>query len=295
MKIQTDQAFVASVVLEPFSGTREDFERRNDLFLEASESSRTSPLKRIDIFDESLLIFDDLFKALDYLTRIAELSASGTLNGRPDLSAHCGLCWGEYFIHGDQIYGPATNLATQLSFQSRQNEILSGGLDCQLIQSYCDARSDLACWLRDKVKNLACISLVDDDLTLTPQDRQVLTITTAGYRNYFPLQRNLRLTIGRSSGCDIILDYEHISRRHASIILKQDQLFLEDHSANGTYVYTDDAEIFLSHQEMHLGVSGEISCGVKAEDHPSILISYRFSTPEESTGGPTMRKIPTEA
>ena len=50
-----------------------------------------------------------------------------------------------------------------------------------------------------------------------------------------------KISIGRSSDCDIIIDDEHISAKHASMKLQNNVLFITDlDSGNGTYVNTQE-------------------------------------------------------
>jgi len=284
MQIQTHQGIVTSVMMHPFTGTEETFAFRNHLFNQAVQASLSSPEYRIDIHDETLLAFDHLERALDFLASVIDLSTAKLRHAPDQVAIRCGVCYGEFFVHAEQIYGPATNLATQLSFQSRENEILIGGFECQRIQQYLGSRSHLSSAIRDESKKLVSIWLSDEDSTISLLCKRQLLIRAEGYLNKLAPQRNISLVIGRSADCDIVVDYDHVSRRHATITMKQDQLFLEDHSANGTYLYTENEEFFLAQEVVSLGHKGEISCGTRAEDYPQSTISFEFRDNGEETG-----------
>ncbi len=50
----------------------------------------------------------------------------------------------------------------------------------------------------------------------------------------FESSRNQKILIGRSNESDIYIDSDDISRNHATISLNYNNIFIEDHSSNGT-------------------------------------------------------------
>lgn len=70
------------------------------------------------------------------------------------------------------------------------------------------------------------------------------------------------LDIGRDATCHVVVDDEHVSRRHCSIRLRQGKFVVADHSANGTYVSVDgEGEIALNREDYVLRGHGWISFG----------------------------------
>lgn len=70
------------------------------------------------------------------------------------------------------------------------------------------------------------------------------------------------LDIGRDASCGIVIDDEHVSRRHCSIRSRQAKFLVQDHSANGTYVSVDgEREIALHREDYVLRGHGWISFG----------------------------------
>jgi adenylate cyclase len=57
------------------------------------------------------------------------------------------------------------------------------------------------------------------------------------------------LDIGRDTGCDIVIDDEHVSRRHCSIRPRHGKFVVQDHSANGTYVTPEGERELVLHRE----------------------------------------------
>jgi hypothetical protein len=59
-------------------------------------------------------------------------------------------------------------------------------------------------------------------------------------------------------------------------VLNYGSIFIEDHSANGTYLYFDNREIFVANESMKLISDGDISCGHNRQSgkNSSDIISY---------------------
>jgi len=72
----------------------------------------------------------------------------------------------------------------------------------------------------------------------TPQDGFALRFISGKYQGgEFPLPANREIVVGRSSELDMVLVEDMVSRRHAKIIVAEDQIFIQDlGSTNGTFV-----------------------------------------------------------
>jgi len=67
-------------------------------------------------------------------------------------------------------------------------------------------------------------------------DVNLVIFRESGQRRDFPMQGGM-LTIGRKDDCDVRVPLAEVSRHHARILLKNDQVILVDlGSANGTYL-----------------------------------------------------------
>ena len=70
------------------------------------------------------------------------------------------------------------------------------------------------------------------------------------------------IDVGRDPTCDIVVDEEHVSRRHCSIRQRHGKFVVQDHSANGTYVTVEgEREIALHREDYVLRGHGWISFG----------------------------------
>ncbi len=72
----------------------------------------------------------------------------------------------------------------------------------------------------------------------TPQDGYALRFISGKYQGgEFSLPANREIVVGRSSELDMVLVEDMVSRRHAKIIVADDQIFIQDlGSTNGTFV-----------------------------------------------------------
>ncbi len=233
----------------------------------------------MDNFDESIVVFDNCYQALGFITQIFRKAIELQKNSHVDISIHSSLCSGQYFVHQDQIYGDAVNLATKLSLSSRLNEMLVCGLDQAVIELFLNENPDLFIFNRDDENGgRASIGMSDGDATRTQTIEKALLVDYGNKNLEFNVERCRKIEVGRSSESCIRIDYDHISRCHATIKLLYDEIYIEDHSSNGTYVYFDGREVFLSNDSMKVGKSGTISSGTKRDSSAGAksLITYRM-------------------
>src|SRR5437870_10667789 len=52
----------------------------------------------------------------------------------------------------------------------------------------------------------------------------------------FPLESGREIVIGRADEADLTIDEDTVSRKHATLSVKNDEIVLEDCSKNGTYL-----------------------------------------------------------
>ncbi len=287
MNIQQQNGIVSTVCFSPFDETDKYIQLRNSIFREAIERSHITPLNHIDIFDESILTFSNINQALDFLVSILRItSKKEEQHGCDNISIKSSLCMGDYFIHQDQIYGEAVNFATKLSYASRKNEMLLSRIDTATVDQYISTHSDVTYFLRDDEDRSISIAIDDEDITKAQEQEMAFKVDFDGQNKVFHSSRNIVIPIGRSCNSDIFIDSDQVSRNHATIQLNYNTIYLEDHSSNGTYVYVDDREIYLSHEKIELANNGHISCGVSmySSTKPTGLISFQLCELSAHTG-----------
>jgi adenylate cyclase len=83
-----------------------------------------------------------------------------------------------------------------------------------------------------------------------------------------------RLTVGRTSGSDLVVDDGAVSREHAEFVRRKGTIYLIDHSTNGTFLRPQlGKQRHLHREELMLDGSGEISLG--RPDGPAV--EYKVS------------------
>jgi len=278
MNIQQQHGIISTITFAPYFEVDEYQELRRNLFKEALLLSVSSPKKHIDIFDESILVFETYNQALTFLTNVFRAAAKLGESSDINFSLRSSLCEGDYFMQQDQIYGDAVNLATRLSCTSRENELLVCGIDRQIIEAFIDSQHDLRYFVRNHVDNCISIWLLDEQITESKNNNKEFQIECNNKASVFESSRNQKILIGRSSHSDIFIDSDEISRNHATISLNFDNIFIEDHSSNGTYLYFDEREVYLANDAIKLSCEGYISCGRKLPGKKSRvgIISYQL-------------------
>jgi adenylate cyclase len=276
MDIQQQNGIISTITFTPYIEIEAYQNLRNYLFREAELLSNFSTIRRIDAFDESILVFETISQSLSYLLNVFRAATKLGETSGINFSLRSSLCEGDYFLQQDQIYGDAVNLATRLSCTSRENELLVCGIDRQLIEEFIQSQHDVRHFIRSHDENCISISLLDEELTSSENDNKELQIELSNKTSVFEACRNQKILIGRSRDADIIIDSDEISRNHATISLNYDNIFIEDHSSNGTYLYFGGREIFLTNDSMKVSGKGCISCGRKKsiKEAPASIISY---------------------
>ncbi len=278
MKVLRNYGFVSTISYLDFSGTEEEIESKNDIFERACKQSGITPLFRFDLYDEILLTFETVNAAAIFLTNLFRTSISDAAN-KKTLSIRAGLCAGDYFNDSEQIYGDTVNFATKLAYSSRKNEILVCGINQSEIKNCIPMESDISLYSRNNEENCYSISLIDEDLTNATMDNLTFRIEYNNSCQELQLARNKEITIGRSNKADIFIDDYRISRNHATITFNNDKIFLKDHSANGTYIYIDGVEKFITNDTFSLPEKGQIFCGQRKlnNTNPDLLNENEIS------------------
>jgi hypothetical protein len=267
----------AIYVVIPFVETQEHNDLRQTLFNQARSASICSPTNHIDIFDESILVFNNFHEALDFLINIFRSAAKMQNRSNVNISLKSSICHGIYFVHQDQIYGEAVNLATKLCFTSRENELQICGMDKQIVKTFIEEQEDIACFIREQDHNCISLGLRDPDVTQNEVAEAIIQIKHKNRLMDIQKSRHMEIIIGRENDADIKIEGPHISRSHATLTIRGDSLVIADHSANGTYLYCDGREIFLTENSLKLKGDGFISCGVvrQVDRESPDIIAYR--------------------
>jgi hypothetical protein len=276
MNIQKQTGFVSTLNLSMDNGSEDFVKLRQAVLAKAQLTSNVAPEIKIDEYDESILTFKDHFQALSFLVDTFRIAVDLGNISRAEVNLKSSLCSGEYFVNQGQIYGEAVNLATRLSCRSRANELLVCGLDLSLVKAFVDSHPDVTYCLRNPEQNYVAIRLLDDDITSGKVSNEVLQLKCNDVSKSFTSARNQRVSIGRANDCDIVINSDGVSRHHATITLNYGLISIEDHSANGSFLYSDKREVYLINESMKLVKNGYISFGRNSQfrkEGPNV-ISY---------------------
>jgi adenylate cyclase len=78
------------------------------------------------------------------------------------------------------------------------------------------------------------------------------------------------LELGRDRSCNIMVDNEHVSRRHCTLRQRHGKFIVQDHSANGTHVFVQgEGEVVVHREDYVLRGRGWITLGqprIESED-----------------------------
>ena len=266
MNILHQHGVIAIINFAPYSDNDEYQSLRKALFHKTQSLSDFSPTCHTDVFDESILVFETFSQASTYLINLLRVAARLKESSDIHFTLRSGVCEGDYFLQQNQIYGESVNQATRLSCTSRENEILVCGLDQANLDALINLHDGVNYFVRNREENCVSIWLPDTDQTASEESHKVLQIKFKNNILEYVPSRNQKILIGRSRHADILIDSDKISRNHATISLNYYNIFVEDHSSNGTYLYFDNREVFLSNESMKMSSEGQISCGRKRND-----------------------------
>jgi hypothetical protein len=92
-------------------------------------------------------------------------------------------------------------------------------------------------------------------------------------------------SIGRSPDCDLVIERPWVSRKHATVTVRQGKVQLVDSSASGTYVATRDGdEFFVRRETVLLTGSGIISPAMRPNDEMAEVIHFRLDRQRPDQG-----------
>lgn len=276
MNIQHQNGVVSTINFSPFFESEYCHSLRKEIFYKAQQECNISPAKQLDVYDESILVFNTHYDSLLFMSSVARIVIKMGQSTSCDISLRSSICSGNFFVHQDQIYGDAVNLATQLSYSARENEILVCGMNRQLIEGFTKLNTDIIHYVRDEAQNFVSLSVLDEDSTSANIKDVCFQVELNNHTQSYKSTRNKIINIGRSNNSDIFIDSDHISRNHATLTINYDDIFIEDHSANGTFIYLEERELFLMNDKMKLTSNGQISCGHSLHSGPAVNDSINF-------------------
>jgi class 3 adenylate cyclase len=206
------------------------------------------------------------------------------------LSIKIGITHGPLIEDSGELFGDAVNLAARITSLARGRETL---LSEDAIHGMSDVHRSATEMLiatlvkgkRQPVKVYRAIQQDDVQATtqLRPQSQVhhvqslTLVITRTDQTEILVTSESERVVIGRTPGCDIVVDSSVASRQHAIIEPRGNQYVLTDTSTNGTFLLVNDREVLtLKRESTGLPGKGVISFGAKPCQQPNHVIHFRI-------------------
>lgn len=240
------------------------------------------------IGDEVMCVFRDPDCAVASAAQMqAQIRAARP--GGQAVSIHVGLQHGQVLLEGDDVFGDTVNAASYLCAVASAGQILTTETTIeQLSESH---RAQTRPLFFARIKGAHCESALyqvlweDDTGVLTdvnvrqyncvPPDSGAILLACSG-RELRIDRRHAAVLLGRDQQCDIVVAESFASRRHATLALRRTQVFLTDHSINGTFVRrADGSVVHVFRSELLLEGSGEIRLGRTFEQGHTETIRYR--------------------
>jgi hypothetical protein len=239
------------------------------------------------IGDCVLCVFPDADASARAACRMQRLLCDALPAGE-SIRIHTGVDFGPVIEDGDDIFGDTVNVAAYLSAVASAEQILVTQRMATALSTAVkvSVRPLFSALLNGNLNSTAVYQLLwkpEDPLTtqinnkarrLLPSDLGSLRVLHADGSLVVNRLRPA-LSIGRGPDRDIVLTDMFASHRHANIVLRHTNFYLEDQSVNGTFVrFRSGAEVHVLRGEMLLEGSGRVSFGRSFDELPAEVIDF---------------------
>ena len=226
------------------------------------------------IGDELMCRFDSADAAVS-AARVSqsEIKALGTLENT-SLSIRAGIHFGDVIEDENDIFGDAVNIAARMA------GIAKGGQIITTTDTVAELGPELGSQVRQvdltrvkgKQEKMAVFEVLweqSGDVTRVATELLSRSVTRPTKLRFSRGEEVLEINsesdsiwIGRDESCDLVVNTELASRKHAYCELRRGKFVLVDHGTNGTYVSpSGEDEVYLRREEMVLRGTGSISLG----------------------------------
>lgn len=246
--------------------------------------------------DDILCIFDSAEATLDVGMQMFDETQD---NG---LSLHAGVDFGKVIRTRNDVFGDSVNMAARLASVANSGEVLcSQDLYDQLGGKY---RAMLRFFGPRHFKGKTAVSniyLFSDavpgqatEITFHEEEEReradAARLTNDGVRaalrfayQTFIASAEKPILMGRSPECDLVVPLPWVSRKHATIEVRGEQVYLTDSSTSGTYVALAGQVPFVVRRESHLlHTSCTLSLARSHLDSGAQIVSCELLLPKES-------------
>ena len=209
-------------------------------------------------------------------TAVAAVAPFG--EGAPSL--RIGFHAGPVIRRDGDVFGDTVNIAARLAQHAARSQILTSRATARLLSPAVRNATRALYSVEVKGKS-AKVELWEvlwqqsaDITDLSMHDSSPPARLRLSHRGVDIDPPEIGIDVGRDPACDIVVDDEHVSRRHCSIRQRHGKFVIQDHSANGTYVSIEgEREIVLHREDYVLRGHGWISFG-RPRAQASDLVEY---------------------
>ena len=222
------------------------------------------------IGDEAMTVFpsvDDCTEAAAEIQgKLAELPPAGATR----LAMRVGFHYGPAIEADGDVFGDSVNVAARMVALAKGGQVITSG----------ETAAALSPWLRSRLREVDSLTVkgksqeigifelqwesADEMTALSTRPTMAPTKLrlTYGGREFEVAQDQSTVTLGRDTGCDVVVTDKLASRMHARIERRRDKFVLVDQSSNGTYVTVEgEREILLRREELILRNRGHVTFG----------------------------------
>lgn len=212
---------------------------------------------------------------------------------RLPISFHAGLHYGPIIRVGNDIYGDAVNMTARLASIANPGEVIMSQSFVDLLAA--DERQSLSSLdkMTFKGKHQPCniYTFLDEDQAVNTEisigrgPSEIREATTCAV--YLTLRYNGQtmscgdnqsLSIGRSPDCDLVIDRQWVSRRHATIGVTNGRVRLTERSSSGTFLSIGPSqEMLVRREDVLLLGSGTISPGMQCTSSDAQVICFEIA------------------
>ena len=225
-----------------------------------------------------------LTAAIKLHRRVAELGPTGVR-----VHLRIGFHVGDVVEEGGRLFGDAVHTARRMATAAKADQIIVSGATLRVLDEGPMMPTRLVTMLRMKGHDEAIEAheIIWDPKVSTYQLDSARLIAAAS-RELVLSHRGTELVlharrgeamIGRGPDCDLVLDLQAVSRRHARIELRDSGFVLVDMSTNGTRVTLAGAEArFVRRGEVPLAGEGHIEFGADGPADPEGQVTFTAKT-----------------
>jgi len=195
------------------------------------------------------------------------------------LSIRVGVHFGEVIEDNDDIFGDAVNVAARMAGIAKGGQIITTEETVNAISVELKSQTrqvDLT-RVKGKQEKLAVFEVLwEQSNEVTRVATELLSRSTENPNKLILILGQVRIelknesetiSIGRDETCDLVVNAELVSRKHAYCEIRRGKFIIVDQGTNGTYVSAaGQDEVYLRREELALRNKGTISLGKPFSD-----------------------------